>query len=180
MTDNEVIKALECCKDLKCSECPKKSNLFVTDCDVKLCDEVLDLIKWQQEKIEKEVDLNRELFEKMAQDEAAFKELREQLDEQFRINRQIVRRNGEKVEEINRLKAEIETLESRIFALNDTNKILMETQEVYVNNKLEEFAERLKDRKIFLEDGERFIGYAVKEKDIDEVAKKMTEVKGDE
>lgn len=112
MTDKEIIKALECCKDLKCSECPKKENLFVTDCDVKLCDEVLELIKRQQ--------------------------------------------------------AKIESHESRIFALNDTNKILMETQKVYTNNVLKEFAERLKEKSW---QGEIDIDIA----DIDNLVKELTE-----
>ena len=52
MTDNEIIKALECCKDLKCSECPKKTNLFITDCDVQLCQEAIDLINRQKAEVE--------------------------------------------------------------------------------------------------------------------------------
>ena len=43
-------------------------------------------------------------------------------------------------------KAEIENLESRIFALNDTKETLMESQEIYWKNKVKEFAERLKGR----------------------------------
>ena len=52
MTDNEIIKALECCRDLKCSECPKKTNFFIDDCDVQLCDEAVDLINRQKAEIE--------------------------------------------------------------------------------------------------------------------------------
>lgn len=56
MTDEQIIKALECCKDLKCSECP----LFMTDCDVKLCQEAIDIINRQKAEIEKkniEIDI---------------------------------------------------------------------------------------------------------------------------
>lgn len=45
---------------------------------------------------------------------------------------------------IKRIKAENESLESRIFALNDTNRLLMDSQEIYWKNKVEEFAKRLK------------------------------------
>ena len=47
---------------------------------------------------------------------------------------------------INRQKEEIESLESRIFALNDTNKMLIDSQEIYWKNRVKEFAERLKAR----------------------------------
>lgn len=53
MTDSEIVKALECCKNLNCSACPKKANLFVTDCDVKLCEEAIDLINRQQAELKK-------------------------------------------------------------------------------------------------------------------------------
>lgn len=53
MNDSEIIKALECCKNLNCSVCPKKTNIFVTDCDVKLCEEAIDLINRQQAEIDR-------------------------------------------------------------------------------------------------------------------------------
>ena len=70
MTDNEIIKALECCKDLKCSECPKKTNLFKTDCDVKLCQEAIDLINRQKaeiERLQKENEFHRKTITENAQ-----------------------------------------------------------------------------------------------------------------
>ncbi|MBQ7075640.1 MAG: hypothetical protein IJM94_02445 [Clostridia bacterium] len=45
---------------------------------------------------------------------------------------------------IKRQKAEVESLESRISALNDTNKMLMDSQEIYWRNRVREFAEKLK------------------------------------
>lgn len=45
----------------------------------------------------------------------------------------------------NQLQAENESLNSRIFVLNDTNKKLMDSQEIYWQNKVKEFAERLKE-----------------------------------
>ena len=65
VSDNEVIKAMECCKDLKCSECPKKTNLFETDCDVQLHQEAIDLINRLNErdkKNERIIELNNKLI----------------------------------------------------------------------------------------------------------------------
>lgn len=66
MTDSEIVKALECCKNLNCSACPKKANLFVTDCDVKLCEEAIDLIKRQQAELKKaKSEVVKEFAEKL-------------------------------------------------------------------------------------------------------------------
>ena len=49
MTDNEIIKALECCANGKCGECP----LFKEDCgDDIICKNALDLITRLQEENE--------------------------------------------------------------------------------------------------------------------------------
>lgn len=52
MTDNEIIKALECCSDAKagCSSCPLCS-LKCAYCVKILCNNALDLIKRQKEEI---------------------------------------------------------------------------------------------------------------------------------
>lgn len=52
--------------------------------------------------------------------------------------------NRDSLDLINRQKAEIEKLEDRIFALNDTNKLLIDSQEIYWKSKVKEFAELLK------------------------------------
>ena len=126
MTDNEIIKALECCSNPcgnDCDECPKFVENYDTiiECGVFLMADALSLI--------------------------------------------------------NRQKAEIESLNSRIFALNDTNKILMDSQEVYWRNKVKEFAVRLKEMVAISEDREYRSGYdfsadAVFE-DIDNLVKEM-------
>jgi hypothetical protein len=51
---------------------------------------------------------------------------------------------------INHLQAENESLNLRIFALNDTNKKIMDSQEVYWQNKVKEFADRLKEKGFIL------------------------------
>lgn len=54
MTDNEIIKALGCCIDCKCKECPCYKNIegemYCTEIDE---EEILDLINLQKAEIEK-------------------------------------------------------------------------------------------------------------------------------
>lgn len=54
MTDNEIIKALECCTDCKCKECPCYKNIYgemrCTEIDE---EEILDLINCQKAEIER-------------------------------------------------------------------------------------------------------------------------------
>ncbi len=154
MTDNEIIKALKCCKDLKCSECPKKGNLFVTDCDVKLCDEVLELIKRQQAEIE----------ELKAKNEKIYKAWSEDLQDKIKF--------------IHEQNEQLDDLRLEKYGIKAINKAVPTTRAVkrYIELKAyKEFAERLKEKSVFLEDGERYIGDAVKAKDIDNLVKEMTE-----
>lgn len=53
MTDNEIIKALECCSsdDANCDDCP--ANKYCTNDDFCLTGAILDLIKRQQAEIER-------------------------------------------------------------------------------------------------------------------------------
>lgn len=51
MTDNEIIKALECCGDKNCKYCPNFSEDI--ECSEKLIKLSLDLIKRQKAEIEK-------------------------------------------------------------------------------------------------------------------------------
>ena len=59
LTDNEIVKALECCIDCKCKECPCYKNIegemYCTEIDE---EEIIDLINRQKAEIER---LNIEL-----------------------------------------------------------------------------------------------------------------------
>ena len=69
---------------------------------------------------------------------------------------------------IKRQKEEIERLESRIFALNDTNKMLIDSQEIYWKNRVKEFAERLTEKATsYMNEG------SVSVNDIDNLVKEM-------
>lgn len=62
MTDNEIIKALECCKELMCKDCPIFPNSTpVLLCKSRLEIEALDLIKRQQAEIERLTGYNSNL-----------------------------------------------------------------------------------------------------------------------
>lgn len=85
ITDEQVIKALECCtKKYGCCDCPLENDEL---CMITINKEALSLIKRQQSRIEQEVDLNREMFEKMARDEAEIETL--EADREALINGQI-------------------------------------------------------------------------------------------
>ena len=51
MTDEQIIKALECCKIGNCDDCPFYG--IKEDCDVELPEEALDLINRQKAEIER-------------------------------------------------------------------------------------------------------------------------------
>lgn len=54
--------------------------------------------------------------------------------------------SSESLNILKRQKAEIELLSGRIDTINDTNKILIDSQEIYWKNRVKEFAERLKEK----------------------------------
>lgn len=55
MTDNEIIKALECCSTATCitNKCPYESICDIPTCTTKLTKDALDLIKRQKAEIER-------------------------------------------------------------------------------------------------------------------------------
>lgn len=93
MTDNEIIKALECCKNGRCDDrCPFYG--IKEDCEVELPEEALDLINRQQAEIERlkeqNVRLNKECdhyihFTEYAKSEA-IKEFAEKLKDSLMHN----------------------------------------------------------------------------------------------
>lgn len=90
MTYEQIVKALECCASSydgdACDGCPFNDNTCDEDSNA-LSKYALELIKQQK---------------------ADIKDLIKQRDEQLRINRQVVRRNGKHVDERNRLKSKLE------------------------------------------------------------------------
>ena len=126
MIDAEVIKALECCKVLMCSQCPKKTNPFVFACDEQLCDEAIDLINRKNQRI---AELEAEI-------------------EKLTVNMNAFGLAGKNLKEENdALKAKVERLKVLLKDANESNKNLMHRIDVNEAEAIKEFAERLcKDR----------------------------------
>ena len=81
MTDNEIIKALECCRKGKCRECcMDEEYLSINECTAELAKVALDLIQRQQERIERLKDnLDAVLKERAALDvDRVIEELKKQ------------------------------------------------------------------------------------------------------
>lgn len=55
MNDNDIIKALECCKDRRCDICVRQCNHFAEEsiCRLDLIEHALDLINRQKAEIER-------------------------------------------------------------------------------------------------------------------------------
>ena len=71
MTDNEIIKALECCTgDGLCCECPMWEMLSA-NCIVELNRLALEIIKRQQAELERDSELNRFINQKEKQENMA-------------------------------------------------------------------------------------------------------------
>lgn len=87
MSDNEIKKALECCTDFKCENCPCEDNSEFT-CTEILMEDALDLINRQQAEIERLQKLLDDKCDKcIARDRAeAIKEFADKLKSQFHIS----------------------------------------------------------------------------------------------
>lgn len=85
MTDNDVIKALECCStssQAMCRKCPYKQNNFAKYCAFQLSYDALDLIKRQQAEIEQWKTLANEGKEKVELLEIEKSAMQRRIDEQ--------------------------------------------------------------------------------------------------
>ena len=75
MTDKEIIKALECCVDEDCDNCPNRSGIF---CIVKIESYALDLIKRQQEQLEAAANGQETLQKALAEKDRIIKRLNDE------------------------------------------------------------------------------------------------------
>ena len=73
MTDKEIIKALECCVDEDCDNCPNRSGIF---CIVKIESYALDLINRQQEQLEAAIAGQETLQKALAEKDEEIKRLK--------------------------------------------------------------------------------------------------------
>ena len=151
MTDNEIIKALECCskypEEQDCSECPLNSR--GADClDFELGKFVLDLINRQKEEIERLKTENKDI------------------SEQFRI----LDVECERLEKANeKQKAEIERLNSPYEMQVEASKKLENSIKAEA---VKEFAERLKKKAVMVR-GYFIVRFLIDTYSIDNLVKEM-------
>lgn len=149
MTDNEVIKVLECCLDSSPSTC-KNCSLFNVTNSTMVCSKIatkfaLDLINRLKEKIEKLLYRNARLDVE----------------------------NNELQLEIKSCNAEIERLKNTLDDILDRQAILVERSEKYAKSEAyKEFAERLKEKSDSRFDYSELV-FEISEEDIDNLVKEM-------
>lgn len=128
MSDKNIIKALECCVDCNCKECPCYKVVGTERRCTEIDEEkVLDLINRQQEEIE-EAEHNIELLHRLKEG------LKEDVNTIRKENEGLLYKIKSRNSEINRLKS-----------------IIADTHKIAKAEAITEFAERLKN-KMFAED----------------------------
>ena len=165
MTDEQIIKALKCCKIGECDDCPFHG--VKEDCEVELPEEVLDLINRQKAEIgELRSDkIIAESHEKAAKD--LFVDCTRQLEEAKSELKQL---------QITLDEYPVKTL----FGKN--NMMCSKTSEDYEeliadisNNAINEFSQRLKND-TFLGKEKNSVEHTIWNHEIDKIAKDLTEV----
>ncbi|MEE0980478.1 MAG: hypothetical protein U0K91_02240 [Acutalibacteraceae bacterium] len=107
MNDNEIIKALECCTNGVCAECPKvNSPVSVLMCQGNLIGEALEFINRQQEEIErfKKIETTVDGFWEEIQKLAMFKDkeiptLEELLEYMDNLKIEVIKEVAERLKE---------------------------------------------------------------------------------
>ena len=159
MTDNEIIKALECCttKGAKCSDCPAFKKVDRSDY-IKYFRGAIDLINSQKAEIENLKDI---LYD------AEGVNLVNYWYQQCEIAE-----NGNRNfdEENKKLKVEIKRLKNDISAMLVT---LRNSAKATRNEAIKEFAYRLKQKSEYYENGQGWEGRICYEDDIDKLVKEM-------
>ena len=156
MTEEEIIKALECCGDKICKHCPKYNSEDI-ECSEKLIKYTLDFIKRQQTEKEALIAGHETLQKALAEKNAEIERLTKRAEQYPCV-----------VNVGNNCFVYAKSLDDYDNFIGDVSA------EAY-----KEFAERLKDKSMFLEDDERYVGDVVKMKDVDNLVKELTEVSND-
>ena len=82
MKDNEIIKALECCRDCKCKDCPCH-NKETDGCQELDEQDILDLIKRQKAEIDILIRKKDSLRDEIAEQQAKIERLQKSNEEMF-------------------------------------------------------------------------------------------------
>ena len=166
MTDNDIIRALECCASSNypedCADCFYIECTSKEGCVVEMMQDVLDLINRQQAEIER---LNGELIVELVRRKNA-------VDAYHEARTEIERLEAEVDKQYEQAKADI------LGNMADGGTSCHWCIAQHEANARKEFAKRLKAESVFLEDEDRYVGYAVKMTDLDNLSKEM-EKEGD-
>lgn len=130
MTDNEIIKALECCKTWNCEKCINRNRAkTATNCRNELVSEIFDLINRQKAEISK-LQSDQYAIDKFARDLCKERMLKGKAIADFKDLQDYIKK--EKTEAIkkfaNRLKCGV-SITSGIITCEDINRLLKEMTE---------------------------------------------------
>ena len=134
MTDKEIIKALECCVDEDCDNCPNRSGIF---CIVKIESYALDLINRQQEQLEATISGQKTLQKALAEKGREVAELNSDL-KLLKNNYEHLKTNFDETVEKNK------RLRDKVVGLTAEKDSLIKTFGECQERAVKDFAERLK------------------------------------
>ena len=134
MTDAEIIKALEACKNETCLRCPLSKEMKSAECLTVLSTNVLDLINSKNEYIKKCDNLERIADKTIASQKAEIEELQNALFKQEDTMQMIVKERDAEIERLNGLLTE---WKAEAYKLSDS-MMLVKAEAI------KEFAERMK------------------------------------
>ena len=147
MTDEQIVKALECCSELKrfCDECTY-NNKTVEYCDTDLCKDAVALINRQKAEILAKTEEYNDMLDQR-------NKLEEALELKIMDVISLTSARDALLEMVKEQKAEIERLEKKIKAIRDINKRNDEHLHIRLVERakadaIKEFAERLKSKLI--------------------------------
>lgn len=124
MTDNEIIKALECCSKWRCGECPNADISDIGYCEYKCITEAVTLLNRQKAEIEK----YKEYYETMESELDSFR--KDQASVKFLKNRIRAEAIKEFAERLRESKKQYEgTLAGWTFTMTELDNLVKEMTE---------------------------------------------------
>lgn len=162
MTDNEIVKALECCANGSCKECPCSVGAY---CLAPSDEKIIDLINRQKEE-------NERLKNKILEDDRLLNDrVQESINAVCSANQKYVdaleKAFNDRTAELQTAKAEIERLQKY------NTEVAYKHYNDGINDGIKEFANRLKDKSLTKWDYHDAVDIA----EIDNLVKEMTEGK---
>ena len=169
-TDEQIIKALECCKTGNCISCPKWKNEYISGECNDILHFALDLINRQKAELADEITKKNILAECVERQDRVIEMLHAEIDElkeKRKTDNELL--NKRVIESVNAVsKAHLRYTDKLENALDEKVKELKNTKTEAVT----EFAERLKEKNLLF--GDRDVS-VISATNVDELVKEMTE-----